>query len=365
MKNNIMFLSFILIASVAYGQAGLGLRGGVNLTTMTGLDGVSGDLMPKPGASFGLTTEFRLVDKERFALYLQPEFLFQQKGYRTEYRFRGDDIIGDINQDYFEIPLLVKMGIGSGKLRGTFSFGGYAALMVGLYTVVDGERDSQNRDNVESFDAGVILAGGLEYRIGPGALFGDIRYTQGLIDPYTYNNRTQLHMVPSITFGYVFRFGRGNDRKAKDADASSNVRPEPATQAPAPKPQPKPQEPAQPAPQAEAQEMRLVSAPRSNEPAAAASSEFSELIKINKHLDAVADVTSDKTTRTVNATEVLSRFSGPDALVIILQDGVQVDYESITKFLKVIEINHFRYKVTDRKLDANGLITEVRMHRVD
>lgn len=245
-------------------------------------------------------------------------------------------------------------------------------MLIDPYTTSDGERYDFNEATLDSWnkiDAGIKIGGGIEYRLGPGVLFGEINYAQGLLNPWPDNLNTtydtQLHMAPSITFGYTFRFGRGNDRRPKDTSDATGAPLAPTAQAPAPKPQPKPQEPVQPAQQAEAQELRVVSAPRSNEPAASSSSEFSELIKINKHLDAVADIASDKTTRTVSATEVLSKFSGPDALVIILQDGVQVDYESITKFLKVIEINHFRYKVTDRKVDANGLISEVRMHRVD
>lgn len=369
MRYLLTLLVFAQSISMAYAQVGLGLRGGLGLSTMTGTDVCpSCKLVPKPGALVGLFGEFRLVDKESFALYLQPEFRFEQKGIRASVAAASGTYHIETDFDYLALPVDLKLAFGSGKLRGTLSIGAYVALLVDVYTMSDGERydfsDAQ-RETWHNVDAGIKIGGGLEYRLGPGVLFGEINYAQGLLNPFpdnigaTYD--TQLHVAPSITLGYVFRFGRGNDRRA-----AAVTQPAPTAQVPVAKPEPEPvqpPQPSQPAQQAEAQELRVVSAPRSNE--SSTSSEFSELIKINKHLDAIADHSSEKTARTVSATEVLSRFSGPDALVIILKDGVQVDYYSISEFLKYIELNHYRYKITDRKLDANGLTSEVRMHRVD
>jgi len=361
----IVVIGILVLSShlTAEGQIGVGVRTGVGLTTMTAVKSEPLKVVAKPGASVGLFGEFGLISTEALSVMFVTEVGFEQKGFR--YKDADGDWVS-FGVDYIQMPLVVKLAIGKKRLRGTLEIGAFAATPINAFARNSyGEKDRGTLKNLTRYDVGAILSGGLEFKLGPGALFTTIRLAQGFVDPYGKKlDGYQVNIAPSISLGYVARFGKGKAVETaqrevtavqeeiaevvKTAEAISEAVLEPESQSE----------------QTNAQELKVVSGP-GNAQAAAATSDFGALIQLNKRFDAIADPEVDTTTRTVNATEVLNQFIGPDAVVILLKSGVVVDYYSISEFLRYIELNHFKYKITDREVDASGLMSQIRVHRID
>ena len=82
MKNNIITILCLLLCNFSVkAQFGIGARVGFSMSTMIGVQGTK--LVPNPGATTAVSGEFRLIDKQSMALYIQPEFALEQKGYAS------------------------------------------------------------------------------------------------------------------------------------------------------------------------------------------------------------------------------------------------------------------------------------------
>lgn len=390
-KQLIIFLFVLCNISVARAQYGVAARVGFSLSTMTGVKpgGTNTHVIPNAGLVTGVSGEFRLIEKDNFHFYLQPEFAFEQKGYATRYKPDSDWSERHYNFDYMSLPVAAKMMFGSGRFKGGVSVGIAPSLLVGRYeNYHDSDRDRKrtviSRKNVRSFDFNAFVGGVAEFELGPGALFVDLRYTQGFLNPYSsrYTTKAHLNASPSFSIGYVFRIGSSNGGSMRSSGPSSvvpgqsyeteDVRSETVdsweedeTPQQTRKETPQPTRPTviDAAPERE-QPQQLRPAPKPRENTASTSSDFEEMIALNKHFDAVADVRASATDKEISKTEILGRFTNPDALVKIAIDNVVVDYYSITQFIEYIRLNHFRYKITDRVKDDNGMIKEIIMHRI-
>lgn len=361
----------------ASAQYGLGARVGVNLATIIGVRS-SDKVVPNPGLTTSISGEFRLVNSDLLKLYVQPELALDQKGYGTRYKgLAGYWSESQYNFDYLSLPVAVKLIFGQGRFKGGLNMGFAPSLLVGAYSTYrnsDGDRSRTafTRSNVRAYDLNAFLGGVLEFELGPGAIFAEFRYTQGFFDPFTSFNAkpnsgsNYMHASPSISVGYVFRIGKSNQPRptaevepetidlAAEENQGENIQEEKVQDT-------RPDEIDEVA-DSPVEPLKVAPQPRKN--TATTSSDFEEMIALNKHFDTVADIRASNEDKEVSKTEILSRFKHADVLVKIEIDNVPVDYYSISEFLEYIRLNHFRYKITDRTKDEDGLISEIRMHRI-
>lgn len=401
----ISFLLFGFSLGSLKAQIGIGAKLGVNLSTATGLDIPYSEswedlrIVPKPGVSVGLFGEFRLLRRENVSLFLQTEFAYDEKGYAYQITSKqtGSYEYSISSLDYGQMPISFKLQMGKGKLKGHISVGGYLGLMLSQSIYLESQSEIENDKYDESgmliLDGGVLLGGGVEYQLGPGAIFADLRCTQGLISPWITsgigndkefphgqdrNSPNQVwNCTPSFSIGYVFRFGRRSKETSTTEKPTSNTnqgsaqpvkntapaRPEPTTTqlqetTPAPAARPEPKAAAAPTPKPSAQPTEAV-VPDPARP------DFSAMTEMNKRLLLISDAASSNTQITTEKNAVLARFTNPDAMVTLLKNGVAVEYMTVADLISYIHLNHYRYKITNLRTDANGKITEASATRIN
>lgn len=410
MKRPLLLSIFCLcLYSSSIAQIGIGAKIGLNLSTATGLDIPYSEtwedlrIVPKPGVSVGLFGEFRLLRRDNVSLFLQTEFAYDEKGYAYQITSEqtGSYEYSKSSLDYGQMPVSFKLQMGRGKLKGHISVGGYLGLMLNqsIYRESQSEieNDKYNESGMLKLDGGVLLGGGVEYQLGPGALFADLRCTQGLISPWITSgigndkefpqgqDRNSPNRVwnctPSLSIGYVFRFGRRSKEIAPTEKPTSNTnqgsadpvkiaapaRPEPtatkpqeATPTPAAKPEPKAA--AAPTP---AQTPEPAHTPAAQTAPAPAKPDFTAMTEMNKRLVAISDPATSAAQRNSDKQAVLAKFRDPDAMVTILKSGIAVEFMTIADFLDYIGLNQYRYKITNQSTDANGKIIEASATRIN
>lgn len=153
---------------------GSGVRAGLNLATLdssdeTGSAPVESQLR---GVAAGYLT-WRMLSW----LELQPEVAYTLKGGKTD-----DGSSTKALLDYLELPVLGRVSTGqAGSRRFYVAAGAAVAVLLRARTRADfGDaiEEIDIRDDVETLDWGVVVAGGLELR----SLVLDARYTHGLRD---------------------------------------------------------------------------------------------------------------------------------------------------------------------------------------
>lgn len=409
----------LLLVGVVIGnlkaQIGIGARMGLNLGLVSGLELARDDnwleysLLPRPGFSTSVMGEFRMLHRESVSLLFQPEFAYEQKGYvyhvaRVNEPHRYTSSRTEL--DYFNFPVTFKMLVGRRKLRGYFGVGAYVGLMLKQRIYIeesDGDIDIDyyNKLGIREIDAGVIFGGGLELTLGPGALFFDLRYAQGLISPWNntdanwqvreyalgqnVNSKTVLNAVPSISVGYMFRFGKKSNGSTSEATPSKPTAAPTAQTTPATITERKPASDPQPAQQSKPEARPEPTAPVKTEPETAPAPkpqsvtqppaqevgpeptrpDFSAMTELNKRLVTMADAASTNAQRSLERNAIMGKFVNSDAMVVLLKNGNPVEYMTIIDFMAYIELNHYRYKITNLRTDANGKITEASATRIN
>ena len=107
---------------------------------------------------------------------IQPEALFSMKGSEAA------DGSGSLKLNYIEIPVLAKATfLPQSKAHPMLFAGPSLAYNVTAKTAL-GDSEFDVKDNVSSFDMGLVFGGGLDYPLSSGAksIGIDIRYTMGL-----------------------------------------------------------------------------------------------------------------------------------------------------------------------------------------
>ena len=134
-------------------------------------------------------------------LELQPEVAYTLKGGKTD-----DALSTKALLDYIELPLLGRVSTGQAGSRRFYGAAGAAvAVLLRARTRAnfgDATEEIDIRDDVESLDWGMVVAGGLELR----SLVFDARYTHGLRDvDRDRTDSTQVYnRVLSFTAGIRF-----------------------------------------------------------------------------------------------------------------------------------------------------------------
>lgn len=179
MKKSILVLfAFFSIVTISSAQVSLVPKAGVTIGNIAFDDDFEGQ---KSAMGFvgGLGINFGLTDDD--FLSLQPELLYVQKGWATE--VAGVDFKQMLN--YFEVPLLVKIGFGSDVVKAHVNLGPSISYL--LNSKVSGENISFTQDapDEKRVDFGANFGGGIGVGLGAASsLFLDLRYNAGLADVF-------------------------------------------------------------------------------------------------------------------------------------------------------------------------------------
>jgi hypothetical protein len=176
-----------------------GVRGGVNLTTTATSgeeDGRSLDWQLRPVVGVFVTWHaLSWID-------LQPELLYAMKGAKGQ----EFDIPSRLLLDYLEIPVLARKLLGSPHAMAWYVVGGpsfgYRMRAKTRADFGDAIEEIDVSDDVERFDLGVAVGGGMEFR----RVVVDARYTHGLtdIDKDTSDDVKVANRAVSVTVGFKF-----------------------------------------------------------------------------------------------------------------------------------------------------------------
>lgn len=93
--------------------------------------------------------------------------------------------------------------------------------------------------------------------------------------------------------------------------------------------------------------------------------DFNALKDLNQHFESICCTTLNSDQLTLEKNAVLAKFTAPDAMISMLKNGVAVEYMTITDFMAYVNLNHYRYKVTNLRTDANGKIIEASATRIN
>jgi hypothetical protein len=146
--------AFLLIAFVSHAQINYGVKGGLNVSTVTGYPKVM-ETKHKPGFNVGLVGQVNLP----FNLFVQPELLFSQEGVKRKEIVKGKDKkdFSSYQLNYLELPVYIgykfDAGLGLHLIAGA---GPYFAF--GLSGTNEPFKDMMKR-----FDAGFSVMGGIQF----------------------------------------------------------------------------------------------------------------------------------------------------------------------------------------------------------
>jgi hypothetical protein len=165
-----------------------GIKGGVNFSDIATDPVDEACCERKTGLTAGL-----FVDIPFTATFgLQPEFLFSQKGATF-----GEVV--DVEVDYFEVPVLLRADFSSAPTRPFVLFGPTLGFLTKARQTIGGVEEDI-KDDLESFDLGFAVAGGIQF--GRGSI--EARYTHGLSDPDKDPDFKARNRVASILAGFRF-----------------------------------------------------------------------------------------------------------------------------------------------------------------
>lgn len=236
LKQAICLCALLFTIDSANAQVGIGVKGGLNLSKLT-FD-VKND--PNtinnfyPAGSFGLVANFKF---NKF-FSLQPELLYSEQGTKlvgkeyiysftmpdgTTYSSTSPAGEAILQLNYFQIPILTKISIGSEKVRGFINVGPYLGYLLSgkeKNSSQGKEReekidfdDATTKETINRIDLGVSGGLGIAFKVGPGDIFVEGRYNLGLIDIIKGEVRKQIYYeaiynrVINFSAGYIFFFG--------------------------------------------------------------------------------------------------------------------------------------------------------------
>jgi hypothetical protein len=194
--------------------AAFGLKGGLSLASFRG-DGASyesRDQVLDPGRRTGIVVGAFVALPVGRTVAIQPEALYVQKG-ATYTAAPGAELLYQV--DYLEVPLLLKLRLGSGSTRGALLAGPAAGFRLNGTVIArsPGEEESTAdvSDMLRSVDWGLVLGAGVDFAAGSGALGLEARYTWGLTDlgkepgpGQTRGSFNPRNGVLSLLVGYAF-----------------------------------------------------------------------------------------------------------------------------------------------------------------
>ena len=180
----------MISAHFSHAQVSIGVQGGVNLSKMdftNNLDYRFLKIEYNQGFIGGLALQLMGGDKHAGIMI---EFNYTQRGWIVRDTLGTNDTKETNKMSYVEMPVLTHVNIGGGKFRGLFNIGPYIAYALdrswSFQDFNSGEDISEDytfdKEKDNRLDFGLIVGGGVEYRLGFGKLQAEVRYTVGLGD---------------------------------------------------------------------------------------------------------------------------------------------------------------------------------------
>ena len=195
MKKGMTFVILLFVVGGLFAQS-LGIKGGLNLSTLTG-DDVE-DAKTKLGFAFGGFYTYQL--NEQFAF--QPEIFFTMKGAKFEDEIMGYDYEETDYLNYIEVPMLFKMMIPSSSsvMPNLFVGPALAFNISATYKIeVDGDEDDGDIEDINAMDFGLVFGAGADL----GKITIDGRYNLGLTNiPDVEGDPKVKNSVISFMLGY-------------------------------------------------------------------------------------------------------------------------------------------------------------------
>ncbi len=199
---------------LASAQFSIGFQGGGNLSKMdftNNQEYTYTEIDNKQGFTGGIVLQF-LGEKHAG---VQAEFNYSQRGW-IENDTSGVEYFRYKNKmDYLEMPIISHINIGGGKLRGVFNIGPYVGYALNRSITTENvdtgtsETTEYSFDNKRDnqFDFGLIVGGGMEYRLKVGKITAEARYTVGLGDinkEKIYQSELSQFRIITILARYTF-----------------------------------------------------------------------------------------------------------------------------------------------------------------
>jgi len=189
----ITLLTFVLFIGLATSQAQMkvspGIRGGLNLSTLTNID----DNSMKSDYYIGGLVEIKF--NKYFTL--QPEITYTRQGAEVrEFEIDGPGSrTSNYNLNYISLGAVAKFHFGGG----------------GFHILGGPSLDIKTDDNFPAFDynpvgTDVSIVGGIGYSL-PNGLSFEARFKQGLIDIYGYEGIDEDYYYDDIILNTVFQIG--------------------------------------------------------------------------------------------------------------------------------------------------------------
>lgn len=193
---------FILFYASGFAQLRPGVVGGINFSNFANtFDGSSNT---HTAFALGIYFEQRDFDVAVF----HPELLFSMKGASYSAFVDGMKVNTEVQCNYFEVPLLLKLRIPTeSAISPHLLFG--PALGILLNSTMRVDKDSvlieKGTDNLKTLDLGLILSGGFAFPCGRGEMNVDLRYEIGFtaIDNSALGSDIKNSLV-SLMLGYSF-----------------------------------------------------------------------------------------------------------------------------------------------------------------
>jgi hypothetical protein len=166
----ILLVSLVMLLAVSVSFSQFGIKGGINLATVSGADKSLGGIDPtrKLGLAGGISYRIGLIA----GLAIQPEVMYIQKGaiYEGSMSYGGYSISGKttLKGDYIDIPVLVKFNLPipvfSPYIEGGVSYG--ILLSAKQKTEAGGQSNETDiKDQLSKSDVSLIVGIGVEFLI--------------------------------------------------------------------------------------------------------------------------------------------------------------------------------------------------------
>jgi hypothetical protein len=166
-----LFLLLSIAAGTASAQTAIrsSIKGGINFSTVTGDAGDVSKSM-RIGGAFGGGVSVMINDKITF----DPEVLYSMEGVKV--KFSG--LEGTSAIDFVRIPLLLRIGAGSGARAGYIVLGPAIGIVTRAKNSVDGGESEDFKSELKSTDLAIVFGAGVQAN----KFFFEGRYMAGLTD---------------------------------------------------------------------------------------------------------------------------------------------------------------------------------------
>ncbi len=189
----------VLVSTVIKAQVNIGIIGGLNVSTLQSIP--RGLLTMTNDNNFGFGTVFEYQAEDNFSLNLGTLLLNKGANFTIEGQ---DNITAVTNLMYFNTPLTLHYSFGAKPLR-PYILGGVFGeynLKSGrkYYNTPDGDVAVDMTGEIDRYNYGFLLGGGIHWIFGENALFIETQYSQGRRDIDTTNDAWVLKTREIQTF---------------------------------------------------------------------------------------------------------------------------------------------------------------------